>query len=576
MTVPAVKLKWRREYAAQKGLELDEDLTFEDLGVSAYHSKNAKAGALRAFPRRCRVRSSSTREAIYWWKAWTRISRAESDHDQLKGSSWRSWTNDVTLVTLIDGKAIQCRESVITPIPCTLIMILANDARAHEESATKARRLKAAWESKRARRMTNQSQQRSPGWLELDKETGTFKVIEDRANVVRRVFEMTLAGMGQNAIAETFNREGVPCFGRGKHWHRSYIAKLLGNPSVYGQMTPHKLQHKDGKTFRKPLEPIEDYYPAIVDKDTYHSVQALRTGSKAPLRGRHAGKQLRNIFGGLCKCPLCGSTMTLVNKGKGAVRLVCSKAKAGAGCKYISVHYDAIERTFLKDYKVILGNVPVNGNGDGSLEDEIEHNQASIDVTEEALGRLLDALQSGTGSSTVVMERISALESNLEDLKKQREELLKRYELSMSKLVVKKLDDLEETLAKGQLDKMQVNSILRQLLSSVVIDYRSGELVFNWQHGGETRAVFMWPKVEDILVHSFNFLEWFIKLVRLNPHILLGIFFCSLILLFFPSNWLSSIGLSRPSVGILSVCSFVVISIQWVTKQRDSKKRSLN
>src|SRR5688500_15986452 len=38
-----------QEYAKHHGLELDDKLTFHDLGVSAYHGKNAKVGALSAF-----------------------------------------------------------------------------------------------------------------------------------------------------------------------------------------------------------------------------------------------------------------------------------------------------------------------------------------------------------------------------------------------------------------------------------------------------------------------------------------------------------------------------------------------
>src|SRR5258707_353064 len=37
------------EYASARGLELDTTLTFQDLGVSAYRSRNAQTGALKAF-----------------------------------------------------------------------------------------------------------------------------------------------------------------------------------------------------------------------------------------------------------------------------------------------------------------------------------------------------------------------------------------------------------------------------------------------------------------------------------------------------------------------------------------------
>lgn len=43
------QLEMSRRYAEVQGLELDETFSFEDLGVSAYHGKNATEGALADF-----------------------------------------------------------------------------------------------------------------------------------------------------------------------------------------------------------------------------------------------------------------------------------------------------------------------------------------------------------------------------------------------------------------------------------------------------------------------------------------------------------------------------------------------
>src|SRR5690242_10265041 len=40
-----------RRYAEQHGLVLDEELTFRDLGVSAFRGRNAESGSLRDFRR---------------------------------------------------------------------------------------------------------------------------------------------------------------------------------------------------------------------------------------------------------------------------------------------------------------------------------------------------------------------------------------------------------------------------------------------------------------------------------------------------------------------------------------------
>src|SRR5262245_56281350 len=45
------QLEAARGYALEKGLELDEELTFHDLGVSAFKGANATTGKLAAFLR---------------------------------------------------------------------------------------------------------------------------------------------------------------------------------------------------------------------------------------------------------------------------------------------------------------------------------------------------------------------------------------------------------------------------------------------------------------------------------------------------------------------------------------------
>ncbi len=47
---------------------------------------------------------------------------------------------------------------------------------------------------------------------------------------------------------------------KAKHWHRSYVAKILANGAVVGTFTPHqRLTDAAGKRKRKPLEPVENW-----------------------------------------------------------------------------------------------------------------------------------------------------------------------------------------------------------------------------------------------------------------------------------------------------------------------------
>ena len=135
---------------------------------------------------------------------------------------------------------------------------------------------------------------------------GKWHVIEERAAIVRRIFEQTVDSVGQHAIAEQLNREGVPVFGegrqQGKRWHRSYIVKILTSLTVVGTLVPHLTDYVDGRKVRTAQEPIEGYYPAVVGKALFEQVQLL-SATRSPLRGRHAAGEVQNIIGGLAWLP---------------------------------------------------------------------------------------------------------------------------------------------------------------------------------------------------------------------------------------------------------------------------------
>jgi hypothetical protein len=366
--------------------------------------------------------------------------------------------------------------------------------RANDESATKSRRLLSSWENKRANASQNPMTARAPAWIKLNNATRQFEVVEERVRVVQRIFNLTLDGVGQNKIAETLNMEGVPVFGRGKQWHRTYVAKILQGESVIGNMTPCRTEYKDGGRVRVPLRTIEGYYPPIIDKSTYDRVQIMHHLTVAPLRGRHASGKVHNIFGGMAKCPLCESTMTRVSKGNssraGKPKLVCTKAKTGAGCRYHTVPYEKAEEAFIEGASELLGSAPV-GKDDPKIDATIFATEAKISGAEEALSNLLDALQLGPSES--LMSRIRDIENELETVRKEYTDLLEYKFLSSSPLVYHKVDDLRAILETEELDRTLVNALMRQMFSSIVINYLDGTLDFQWAHGGQHSLVFGWP-----------------------------------------------------------------------------------
>lgn len=465
------------EYARRQGLILDDTLTYQDLGVSAFRGRNAETGRLADFLEAVRAGAVS-RGSYLLVESLDRISRLAT-RKALRVLE-EICEEGITVVTLADGR--QYDETSLND-PTSLLIALLTFIRANEESETKSRRLKAAWQNKRAagRPLTSIC----PAWLRLDKETQRFEVIEDRAEIVRRIFAMYEAGTGQHSIAEALNRDGVLTFGRAEHWQRSYVIKILTNRAVIGEYTPHLMDYVEGKKVRIPQDPIAHYFPAIVDPEAYDRVRAL-TATKSPRRGKHATAPVQNLLGGLARCPQCGSTMTRVNKGSGPKSgktvLVCTKAKAGGGCSYRSVTQEHVERALLEDLPRLLLNPPAGDTG-GDLDSAIESAEFVEGELQKRVGRLVHELETG-GASATISKRIREAEADLEEASRYLEVLQEERAAITGRVYEKRAEDLYDVLAAyGPIHPALVNSLLRQVFESVTVDYLRGVLVLVWKRG---------------------------------------------------------------------------------------------
>lgn len=492
------QLEKAQQYAEKHNLELDTSL--RDTGISAYRGANATKGKLRRFLDL--VETGAVPEGSYLLiESFDRISRQ---------GAWETWPTlqeiinaGVTIVTLANGEKEYSRER-LNADPFAIFEMVMVLIRAKEESDTKAGRLKAAWSNKRTRAADGKPLTRMlPGWLRLNEKTGKIELIPERAKVVRRIFRMALKGTGKLTIAETLNREGVPTFDlassktdkrrRSGFWQPSYVLKILANPAVTGTLIPYTSE-EDGerKKRRVPLDPIPNYYPKVIDAETFDRVRTLLKESAAPLRGRHSCKEIKNVLGGLLRCPLCGTGMARIQKGpkNGPVRLVCSNAKVGGGCKYHTVKFDDVEHAFFQNASYIIGTAP-SGEDATAEEERLAEVEAALEGTDTAIQNILEMVQRG-GKSPTLTRRLKELEAGQSETRKEAERLHRIIGQKSDRVVAKRLGDLREALESEPLNLGRINALLRMLFSQVVVDYQRGTLDFQWRHGGETSVVFAW------------------------------------------------------------------------------------
>lgn len=164
-----------------------------------------------------------------------------------------------------------------------------------------------------------------------DKNTNEIVVVEEHAEIVRRIFDMYLSGYGFNAIARILNEEGVkspayyqkklfgknlgynkPEIGRRYLWDNTGVKRILQNEFYIGTVVNHKTYNNKINHIRKNLPDAEQYrheniVPAIISKDKWEQTQFL-INDKVKRNVRAGSNKPCHRYAGLIKCGDCGSS----------------------------------------------------------------------------------------------------------------------------------------------------------------------------------------------------------------------------------------------------------------------------
>ena len=462
-------------YAERDGLDLDDELTFRDLGVSAFRGTNFIEGALGQFI--AAVDDGRIPKGSYLLVE--NLDRLSRDSIRTARDRFEAILDKgINIVTLTNGKTYSAEGYDLTDMLLTLLDM----SRAHEESALKSKRLREAWSNKKQRAATEGHKLTSecPGWLKLNGQE--FEVIEDRAAVVRRIFRMALDGHGKASIALTLNKERIPTFGSADAWSAAYIRLVLRNPAVIGRYQPMKKMF-DPQTGKRRREqdgaPIEGYFPAIIETTDFYRIQRAPVG----VSGRK-GRPIANIFAGLVHCGKCGGSMAYVNKGPGrhGQYLACDNARRKHTCIALSVRYHSITNAIMSsleagelDVRNLLGNGRVDRKRE--LVHRVEAIDGQIDELEKGTINLLDVLS--RQPFPAIESRLAENESTLTRLRQDKADL----ESEMHNLAngqdhvgdaIEAMAEVKRVLANGDDRevgevKVRLNGALKRLLSKIEI-----------------------------------------------------------------------------------------------------------
>lgn len=246
-----------------------------------------------------------------------------------------------------------------------------------------------------------------PAWI--DNINGEFH-LNKHAETVKLIFDLYISGMTMRPIvrhlieqnieypAPKIAKKGVNA-GTYK-WHAGRIMTILSSPYVYGTYTPLK------------GDPIEDYYPAVVDIATFMKVKDIRENRKVKATKVN---DLLSIFGSCCQCNLCKhsyiSNMRILRNRSGEVKTIamrCSGRLAGLDCKGVNVPSEDLEAYVLP----LLPEIDISKLNRNKMR-TLDTLKARFALYTEQQDNLLDIVQMGNAKAK---ERFIALSSDIEKL----------------------------------------------------------------------------------------------------------------------------------------------------------------
>jgi DNA invertase Pin-like site-specific DNA recombinase len=474
-------------------VKLDDELTFEDRGISGFNGANKESGALGAFLER--VRDGTVPRG-----SWLLVESLDRISRQVARKAVRTIEDiiieGVTVVDLSDSGREYSAETLDRDGMLFMMMVV-RFIRANEESTLKGARVAKAYANKRstfaniAAKLEKPYTRRLPAWIAWHDDSKAYVLIEDRAALLRKIFELTDAGWGQHRIAAWLNAGRHETWGAGgwkaKYWHRSYIRKLLSNPAAIGVFVPHKMEPKTSggpKNKRTPLDAIPDRFPAAVDRELFERVNSRMQTTGA--RGKNARAPARSIFAGVLKCQHCGGTVTRVAKG-GYVYLVCAAANAKAGtCRYESVPYDEAAAEVRRLIEDIVEKAP-RGKNTADIEREIDGLEAHLGETVTDIKELLRARIED--KSAAAQRALQEAEENYETIADTLRERRGRRDALTSANVTARLAAVQAALTAEPMDTEAANKALRAAVHRMVMGLAEGTLEIYWHHADEPQEV---------------------------------------------------------------------------------------
>ena len=331
-------------------------------------------------------------------------------------------------------------------------------------------------------------------------------VDDEAALVVKRIYSMTLDGLGTEQIAAQLERDGiltpraywlqkgVKRPGKGKQlpptrWNSSTITKILSLQEYCGDILNFKTYSKSYKNKkridndRENWVVFKDVHEPIIDRAVWEQVQQKR-GTR---RRRRTGDGEKNMFSGLLVCADCGNNLHYhFNQGNPEIKYFnCSNYKGNRGT-CTSTHYvrvDFLEQVVLGEIKrltkfashyeddfvkAVMGSSQQSVALDRKLK---EKELVALQARDEELDGLFERIYEDNVSGKLSDDRFSKMSRRYEDEQKEISERIKALRAEMDKLSSKAVtaDMFISTVRKYTRAKALTPRMLNELIDRIKV-----------------------------------------------------------------------------------------------------------
>jgi DNA invertase Pin-like site-specific DNA recombinase len=448
---------------------LDTGTTLRDLGKSAYtgaHRRNADRNALALFLKLVEE-GDRVRPGDYL---------LVENLDRLSREDEVPACHLLTGILMAGVKVVQLSpyEMLLTEKSngWELMRAVMELSRGHGESAIKGERLGAAWGKKKdqAREWGKKGKRKrgaapvqttsTPAWLEVTGRRregnhmrgGAFRLVPDRAEVVRRIFDLACNGYGLFLIVKRLKADKVKPWGAGD-WSKTYLRNILTGRAALGVYQPKK----DGKP---EGDPVPHYYPAVpgVTEEVWKAAQNALASRKGK-QGR-VGEKVANLFGGLLYDARSRGKMLVMWQTKRARRRMLVPADSNDGhTPLVSFPYQVFEDAVLAKLREVKpADVTGAESESASLGRELGAVKQRLEEIEEQL--------TGDGGDVLTLARAAKV---LEDRRNQlleRQRAAERKEAGSGGAAWAEAQGLLG-VAKDEARRLRLRGLLRSLVESV-------------------------------------------------------------------------------------------------------------